>query len=105
MFVYATLGGMKGITWTQVAQYWVLITAFLIPADCHQHPADRTTCFLRWALGGVLTPEAGGAEGVYAPRPKLEPDPRPTWGSPGTPSTFVGRVGQDRTSCCTDASR
>ena len=32
VFVYATLGGMKGITWTQVAQYWVLITAFLIPA-------------------------------------------------------------------------
>jgi len=32
VFIYATLGGMKGITWTQVAQYWVLITAFLIPA-------------------------------------------------------------------------
>ena len=32
VFVYAALGGMKGITWTQVAQYWVLITAFLIPA-------------------------------------------------------------------------
>jgi len=32
VFVYATLGGMKGITWTQVVQYWVLITAFLIPA-------------------------------------------------------------------------
>lgn len=32
VFVYATLGGMKGITWTQVAQYWVLLTAFLIPA-------------------------------------------------------------------------
>ena len=32
VFTYATLGGMKGITWTQVAQYWVLITAFLIPA-------------------------------------------------------------------------
>ncbi|MEE2712507.1 MAG: sodium:solute symporter family protein [Planctomycetota bacterium] len=32
VFVYATLGGMKGITWTQVAQYWVIITAFLIPA-------------------------------------------------------------------------
>ena len=29
VFIYATLGGMKGITWTQVAQYWVLITAFL----------------------------------------------------------------------------
>ena len=32
VFTYATLGGMKGITWTQVVQYWVLITAFLIPA-------------------------------------------------------------------------
>jgi cation/acetate symporter len=32
VFVYATLGGMKGITWTQAAQYWVLITAFLVPA-------------------------------------------------------------------------
>jgi len=32
VFCYAALGGMKGITWTQVAQYWVLITAFLVPA-------------------------------------------------------------------------
>ncbi|TFG97362.1 MAG: cation acetate symporter, partial [Myxococcales bacterium] len=32
VFVYATLGGMKGITWTQVVQYWVLVTAFLVPA-------------------------------------------------------------------------
>jgi cation/acetate symporter len=32
VFIYATLGGMKGITWTQVAQYWILISAFLIPA-------------------------------------------------------------------------
>ncbi|GAB4260053.1 MAG: cation acetate symporter [Thermoleophilia bacterium] len=29
---FAVLGGMKGITWTQVAQYAVLITAYLIPA-------------------------------------------------------------------------
>lgn len=29
---FAVLGGMKGITWTQVAQYTVLIIAFLIPA-------------------------------------------------------------------------
>ena len=29
---YAVLGGMKGITYTQVAQYCVLIFAFLIPA-------------------------------------------------------------------------
>ena len=32
VFVYAGLGGMKGITWTQVAQYCVLIVAYLIPA-------------------------------------------------------------------------
>ena len=29
---YAVLGGMKGITYTQIAQYCVLITAFTIPA-------------------------------------------------------------------------
>jgi cation/acetate symporter len=32
IFLYAVLGGMKGITWTQVAQYSVLIVAYLIPA-------------------------------------------------------------------------
>ncbi|MGB0331359.1 MAG: VC_2705 family sodium/solute symporter, partial [Planctomycetota bacterium] len=32
VFLYAVLGGMKGITYTQVAQYCVLITAFLVPA-------------------------------------------------------------------------
>ena len=32
VFFYAALGGMKGITWTQVAQYVTLIIAFLIPA-------------------------------------------------------------------------
>jgi cation/acetate symporter len=30
--MYAVLGGMKGVTWTQVAQYCVLIIAYLIPA-------------------------------------------------------------------------
>ncbi|TCT24609.1 cation/acetate symporter [Melghiribacillus thermohalophilus] len=29
---FAVLGGMKGITWTQVIQYFVLIIAFIIPA-------------------------------------------------------------------------
>ena len=29
---FAVLGGMKGITWTQVAQYSILIVAYLIPA-------------------------------------------------------------------------
>lgn len=32
VFFYASLGGMKGITYTQVAQYGVLIVAYLIPA-------------------------------------------------------------------------
>ncbi len=32
VFIYAVLGGMKGITYTQVAQYCVLITAYTIPA-------------------------------------------------------------------------
>lgn len=32
VFVYAVLGGMKGITYTQIAQYCVLILAYTIPA-------------------------------------------------------------------------
>ena len=32
VFIYAVLGGMKGITYTQVAQYCVLIFAYLVPA-------------------------------------------------------------------------
>lgn len=40
VFLYAVIGGMKGITWTQVAQYLVLIIAYLIPA---------------WAIAGRLT--------------------------------------------------
>ena len=32
VFFYAVLGGMKGITFTQVAQYCVLIFAYLVPA-------------------------------------------------------------------------
>jgi len=32
VFFYAVLGGMKGITYTQIAQYVVLITAYTIPA-------------------------------------------------------------------------
>ncbi|ABC31753.1 predicted symporter [Hahella chejuensis KCTC 2396] len=32
VFIYAVLGGMKGITYTQVAQYCVMILAYMIPA-------------------------------------------------------------------------
>jgi cation/acetate symporter len=64
VFVYATLGGMKGITWTQVAQYWVLITAFLIPAIAISikltgNPIPQV------GLGAELKPEIAGQQGVY----------------------------------------
>ncbi len=43
---FAVLGGMKGITWTQVAQYAVLITAYLI-----------TTIAIAWTLTGNPIPQ------------------------------------------------
>ncbi|CAM2070372.1 Cation acetate symporter [Sulfidibacter corallicola] len=64
VFIYATLGGMKGITWTQVAQYWVLITAFLIPAIAIS--IKLTGHALPQAgLGATLKPELTGGETVY----------------------------------------
>lgn len=49
---YAVLGGMKGITYTQVAQYCVLIFAFLVPA-----------IFISIMLTGTPVPQIGlGAE-------------------------------------------
>ena len=43
---FAVLGGMKGITWTQVAQYSVIIIAYLIPAVA-----------LAWMLTGNPIPQ------------------------------------------------
>ena len=48
VFFYATLGGMKGITYTQVAQYCVLITAYMIPA-----------IFISFMLTGNPIPQLG----------------------------------------------
>ncbi|MCI0469394.1 MAG: VC_2705 family sodium/solute symporter, partial [Nitrospirae bacterium] len=45
---YAVLGGMKGITYTQVAQYCVLIMAYLIPA-----------IFISIMLTGIPVPQLG----------------------------------------------
>jgi cation/acetate symporter len=44
---FALLGGMKGITWTQVAQYAVLIVAYMIPAIAIAccSPATRSRSF------------------------------------------------------------
>lgn len=63
VFVYATLGGMKGITWTQVAQYWVLITAFLIPAIAISIMLTGAAV-PQAGLGAMLRPEWTGGESV-----------------------------------------
>ena len=57
VFFYAVLGGMKGITYTQVAQYCVLIFAFMVPA-----------IFISIQMTGHVLPQLGfggsGADGV-----------------------------------------
>ena len=45
---YAVLGGMKGITYTQIAQYCVLIFAFMVPA-----------VFISFLITGNLIPQIG----------------------------------------------
>ncbi len=57
VFMYAVLGGMKGITYTQVAQYCVLIFAYLVPA-----------IFISMLITGVPVPQIGlGAEVLREP--------------------------------------
>mgnify|MGYP003305422301 FL=1 len=52
VFFYAVMGGMKGITYTQVAQYCVLIFAFMVPA-----------IFISILMTGIPIPQIGfGAE-------------------------------------------
>jgi len=48
VFFYAVLGGMKGITYTQVAQYCVLIFAYMVPA-----------IFISIAMTGHVIPQFG----------------------------------------------
>jgi len=55
---YAVLGGMKGITYTQVAQYCVLIFAFMVPA-----------IFISIQMADTAIPQIGfgskGSDGIY----------------------------------------
>ena len=55
---YAVLGGMKGITYTQVAQYCVLIFAFMLPA-----------IFISIMVTGNIIPQIGfgsaSSDGIY----------------------------------------
>ncbi len=48
VFIYAVMGGMKGITYTQIAQYCVLIFAYTVPA-----------IFITLNLTGVPIPQIG----------------------------------------------
>jgi cation/acetate symporter len=48
VFFYAVLGGMKGITYTQVAQYCVLIFAYMVPAF-----------FIAFQMTGSVLPQLG----------------------------------------------
>ena len=48
VFFYAVLGGMKGITYTQVAQYCLLIFAYLVPA-----------IFISMIMTGHIIPQLG----------------------------------------------
>ncbi len=64
VFVYATLGGMKGITWTQVAQYWVLITAFLIAAIAISIKLTGIAV-PQLGMGATLLPELTGGEAIF----------------------------------------
>jgi len=64
VFVYATLGGMKSITWTQVAQYWVLITAYLIVAIAIAIKLTGVP-IPSIAMGSELDPQYAGGQAVY----------------------------------------
>ena len=54
---YAAFGGMKGITWTQVAQYLVLIIAYLIPVIFMS--LQLTSSALPWLSYGELVGKMG----------------------------------------------
>ena len=48
VFIYAVMGGMKGITYTQIAQYVIMIIAYTIPA-----------IFISFMLTGIPIPQIG----------------------------------------------
>jgi cation/acetate symporter len=64
VFIYATLGGMKSITWTQVAQYWVLITAYLVVAIAIAIKLTGVP-LPSLAMGSPLEPEYAGGQMAY----------------------------------------
>jgi cation/acetate symporter len=61
VFFYAVLGGMKGITYTQVAQYCVLIFAYMVPA-----------IFISLQLTDMPIPQLGLGGSVTEGKPLLD---------------------------------
>jgi cation/acetate symporter len=59
VFFYAVLGGMKGITYTQVAQYCVLIFAYMVPAIFLSMMMTGNP-IPQLGFGSELQPEYGG---------------------------------------------
>ena len=64
VFIYAVMGGMKGITYTQVAQYCVLIFAFLVPA-IFISIAITGHVFPQLGFGSTVLDASGGDSGVH----------------------------------------
>ncbi|GAB4252359.1 sodium:solute symporter family protein [Deferrisoma sp.] len=70
VFIYAVLGGMKGITYTQVAQYCVLIVAYLIPAIfiaamLTGNPIPQLGFGSKISAGGAQVLQDASAQGKY----------------------------------------
>ncbi|MEJ6079738.1 cation acetate symporter [Vibrio sp. 1-Bac 57] len=64
VFFYAVLGGMKGITYTQVAQYCVMIFAFMVPA-VFLSIMMTGHIFPQLGFGAELLDATGNSSGVY----------------------------------------
>ncbi len=78
---FAVIGGMKGITWTQVAQYFVLIFAYMIPAIA-----------LSMQITGIPVPQLAFSFADLAPRLN---DLQTSLGMKEYIAPFVGKPMQD----------
>ena len=85
VFMYAVLGGMKGITYTQVAQYCVLIFAYLVPA-----------IFISMLITGIPIPQIGpGADAADGSGLSVLQKTRQHAGGVGVRALYGGHEEQD----------
>ena len=93
VFLYAVLGGMKGITYTQVAQYCVLIFAYLVPA-----------IFISLLVTGIAVRSSGSVPssrtGPACPCSRSSTGPSSSWDSRRIP-----RRARRRSTCSQSRSR